>query len=131
LGDILAEFSIFGLGVILLGRPIYAEYVGDLVLAWLFGIVFQYFAIKPMRNLSPGHALIAAIKSDTLAILAFEIGLFTWMGITYFVLFPHSHLTPNQPTYWFMMQIGMVLGFITSYPMNRWLLRKGWKEVMG
>ena len=131
LGDIIAEFSIFGLGLMLLGQPIYAEYVGDLVLAWLFGIVFQYFAIKPMRNLSPGEAFIAAIKSDTLAILTFEIGLFAWMGITYFVLFPHPHLTPNQPTYWFMMQIGMVLGFFTSYPMNRWLVRKGWKEVMG
>lgn len=131
LGDVIAEYSIFGLGLVLLGHSIYAEYVGDLVLAWLFGIIFQYFAIKPMRNLSPGQALVAAIKSDTLAILAFEIGLFTWMGITYFILFPHPHLTPNQPTYWFMMQIGMVLGFITSYPMNRWLLRKRWKEVMG
>ena len=131
LGDIIAEFSIFGLGLMLLGQPIFAEYVGDLVLAWLFGIVFQYFAIMPMRNLSPAQALLAAIKSDTLTILAFEIGLFTWMGITYFVLFPNQHLTPNQPTYWFMMQIGMALGFITSYPMNRWLLRKGWKEVMG
>ena len=131
LGDIIAEFSIFGLGLVLLGQSIYAEYVGDLVLAWLFGIIFQYFAIKPMRNLAPGQAFIAAIKSDTLAILTFEIGLFTWMGIVYFVLFPHPHLTPNRPTYWFMMQIGMVLGFFTSYPMNGWLIRKGWKEIMG
>lgn len=57
LGDLIAEFSIFGLGLMLLGQPIYAEYVGDLVLAWLFGIVFQYFAIKPMRNLSPGQGV--------------------------------------------------------------------------
>lgn len=131
LGDIIAEFSIFGLGITLLGKPIFAEYVGDLLLAWLLGIVFQYFAIKPMRNLSSAQGLIAAIKADTLSILMFEIGLFAWMAITYFVLFPHPHLKPNQPAYWFMMQVGMVLGFFTSYPMNRFLMKIGWKEAMG
>ena len=30
-----------------------------------------------------------------------------------------------------MMQIGMVLGYFTSYPMNRLLIKKGWKEAMG
>jgi hypothetical protein len=28
------------------------------------------------------------------------------------------------------MQIGMLAGFLTSYPVNRWLLRKGIKEAM-
>jgi hypothetical protein len=30
-----------------------------------------------------------------------------------------------------MMQIGMVLGFFTSYQINRWLVKIGWKEAMG
>jgi hypothetical protein len=35
-----------------------------------------------------------------------------------------------------MMQVGMALGFLTSYPMNKWLMNKwlikqGWKEQMG
>jgi hypothetical protein len=29
-----------------------------------------------------------------------------------------------------MMQIGMVIGFATSYPMNWWLIRTGLKEAM-
>jgi hypothetical protein len=29
-----------------------------------------------------------------------------------------------------MMQIGMICGFATSYPMNWWLLRIGLKEAM-
>ncbi|MBS1821295.1 MAG: DUF4396 domain-containing protein [Acidobacteria bacterium] len=131
LGDIIAEFSIFGLGLTLFSERIFAEYAGDLLLAWLLGIVFQYFTIKPMRNLSPAQGLLAAVKADTLSILTFEIGLFAWMAITYFILFPHPHLKPNQPAYWFMMQIGMVLGFFTSYPMNRVLVKIGWKEAMG
>jgi hypothetical protein len=131
IGDIIAEFSLFALGWTLVGKSLYAEYVGDILLAWLFGIVFQYFAIAPMRNLSLGQGLIAAVKSDTLSILTFEIGLFAWMALTFFVLFPHPHLQPTEAGYWFMMQIGMILGFFTSYPMNRWLIKAGWKEAMG
>lgn len=131
LGDIIAEFSIAGLGLTLLGSPLYASFAGDLLLAWLLGIAFQYFAIKPMRNLSPSRALIAAVKADTLSILTFEIGLFAWMALAYFVFFPSPHLKPTEPTYWLMMQVGMVLGFVTSYPMNRLLMTWGIKEVMG
>jgi hypothetical protein len=29
-----------------------------------------------------------------------------------------------------MIQIAMMIGFATSYPVNRWLLRKGIKEAM-
>ena len=72
-----------------------------------------------------------ALKADTLSILAFEIGLFGWMALTYFVLFPNPHLKANQPLYWFMMQIGMIIGFFTSFPMNRLLIRRGTKEAMG
>ena len=39
-------------------------------------------------------------------------------------------LTPVQPEYWFLMQIGMVIGFVTSYPANWYLVRKGIKEPM-
>jgi FtsH-binding integral membrane protein len=52
------------------------------------------------------------------------------MALTYFVLFPNPHLMPNQPLYWFMMQIGMVFGFFTSYPMNRLLIKWDTKEAM-
>lgn len=131
LGDIVAEFSLFALGWTLFGEMLYAAYAGDLLLAWLFGIVFQYFVIAPMRHLSLREGLMAAMKSDTLSILTFEIGLFGWMALTYFVFFPNPHLQPTQAGFWFMMQIGMVLGYFTSYPMNRWLIKAGWKEAMG
>src|SRR5579859_1734307 len=88
LGDIVAEFSIMGLGLRLFGSPLYASFAADLFLAWLLGIAFQYFSIKPMRNLTTSQALLAALKADTLSILAFEVGLFGWMALTYFVLFP-------------------------------------------
>ncbi len=125
LGDTVAEFTVAGLGLTLLGAPLYAEFAGDLLLA------FQYFSIKPMRDLSPMQGLIAAVKADTLSILTFEIGLFAWMALMYYVFFPQPHLKPSEPAYWFMMQIGMILGYFTSYPMNRLLVKWGTKEAMG
>jgi hypothetical protein len=131
LGDIVAEFTIAGLGLRLWGSPLWAEMAGDLLLAWGLGILFQYWSIQPMRHLSPREALVAAVQADTLSILAFEVGLFGWMALTYFVLFPNPHLMPTQPLYWLMMQVGMVLGFLTAWPANRWLVARGVKEKMG
>jgi hypothetical protein len=105
------------------------EYVGDYLLAYAFGIAFQFFAIVPMRHLSFWPGIGAAIKADTISLTAFEIGLFGWMAISFFVLF-HPPLMPNQPAFWFMMQIGMMIGFLTSYPANWFLVRSGIKISM-
>jgi hypothetical protein len=32
--------------------------------------------------------------------------------------------------FWFMMQIAMIAGFLTSLPANAWLILKGWKDKM-
>jgi Domain of unknown function (DUF4396) len=36
----------------------------------------------------------------------------------------------DSSSHWFLTQIGMILGFATSWPVNRWLLRHGIKEPM-
>jgi putative flippase GtrA len=129
LGDIIGEWAIFLFGVTLAGIALWPEYIVDYVLAYALGIIFQYFAIAPMRHLGVKDGVIAAIKADTLSLTAFEVGLFGWMALTTFVFF-HNQLHPDSPVYWFMMQIGMVIGFATSYPMNWWLISKGIKEKM-
>ncbi|MBB1159844.1 MULTISPECIES: DUF4396 domain-containing protein [Amycolatopsis] len=130
LGDIAAEFAVFLLGAELLGSTLLAEYVGDYVLALVLGIVFQYLAIAPMRGLGLRRGLAEAAKADVLSLTSFEVGLFGWMALMSLVFFPHPHLRPDHVTYWFLMQVGMVIGFATSYPVNVWLVRKGIKESM-
>jgi Domain of unknown function (DUF4396) len=46
------------------------------------------------------------------------------------VLFPDPHLHANDAVFWFMMQVGMMVGYFTSYPANAFLLNSGWKEKM-
>ncbi len=96
--------------------------IADYALAFGLGIVFQYFAIVPMRHLSPREGIVAALKADALSLTAFEIGLFGWMLLMRFVFFRESSLHPDATRYWFMMQVGMALGFATSYPTNWWLI---------
>lgn len=95
------------------------------------GIVFQYFAIAPMRGLSLRKGLVEAAKADVASLTAFEIGLFGWMALMFFVFFPvPHHLRPDSPVYWFLMQIGVIIGFFTAWPVNSWLIRNGIKEAM-
>ncbi len=129
--DVFTEFGIAASGLVLFGSVLWTEYLLDFVVAWAVGIAFQYFAIKPMRDdLSPAGAVWAAIKADTLSITAFQIGMYAWMALVYYKLFATPHLTPFDPRYWFMMQIAMICGFATSYPMNRFLIGQGLKEKM-
>jgi hypothetical protein len=123
IGDIIGAPIVFVAGWSLAGERLFAEYVVEFAIAYLFGIAFQYFPIRAMRKLAPHEAVLEAMKADTVSLIAFEIGMFAWMAVTYFVLFTTGRPDASTIVFWFMMQIGMVLGFLTTYPAN-WLLVK-------
>lgn len=133
LGDIVAECMIVGLPLSFFGamrhHELFTAYVLDYTFAYILGIAFQYFTIAPMRGLDFWQGIWAAIKADTLTLTAFEVGLFGWMALPPLVFVGHP-LGKTDPIFWFMMQIGMILGFLTSYPVNWWLLKAGLKERM-
>ena len=128
LGDIAGEVLVFAVGLTLFGARLGAMYAVDFALAYALGIVFQYFAIAPMHGLGLKAGVVAALKADTLSLVAFEVGMFGWMAVMYSAIRPRFE--PNQAEYWFLMQVGMVIGFCTSYPANWWLIRRGIKERM-
>lgn len=129
LGDVAGEFGVYLTGLTIAGQVIWAYLVVDFVLSWMFGIVFQYLSIVPMRHLSFRKGVVAAIKADTLSIAAFQAGMYGWMLLARFVIL-HRDIPPTRPEHWFSMQIAMVIGIATTFPMNLWLIRKGWKEKM-
>jgi hypothetical protein len=130
LGDIIAEFAVFGLGLTIAGKSLYPEFIGDYLLAVGWGLAFQYFAIAPMRGLGLRKCIAQAAQADFLSLSAFEVGLFGWMALMPFVFFPNPQLHPDSPVYWFLMQIGMIIGFFTAWPANVWLINHGVKEAM-
>jgi Domain of unknown function (DUF4396) len=129
LADIVAEWALFLFPLTLFGTKIFGAWTVDYFVALAFGIVFQYFTIAPMRGLSLGEGLIAATKADFLSLTAWQVGMYGWMAVATFFIFGHE-IEKTDPVFWFMMQIAMFAGFLTSYPVNWWLLRVGIKEEM-
>ena len=127
LGDFAAEWIAPGLGLVLLGSAMAARLTLSFVLAYAAGIAFQYFAIAPMRGLSFREGVVAAVKADTFAVIAYEIGMFAWM---IYRAYAWPAMAPTDWSYWLMMQIAMVCGFATTYPVNWLLIRFGVKERM-
>jgi hypothetical protein len=129
IGDFAGEWIVFLAGSTIAGSVLLANYAADFVFAYVIGIVFQYFAIAPMRGLHGWKGVKAALKADTISLIVFQIGMFAWMYFASAVLF-RPRLEPSSPVYWFSMQIAMIVGFLTALPANSWLLHKGWKEAM-
>jgi hypothetical protein len=141
IGDIVAEWLAFLLPVVavwvgwhsIFAEKTFAVWVLDFIFAFLLGIVFQYFAIVPMRKLSPGQGVVAALKADTLSLTAWQIGMYGFMALAQFYLLGRllgHRAEVDTPEFWFMMQIAMIAGFITAYPVNWWLVSSGVKEKM-
>jgi hypothetical protein len=141
LGDICAEWLAFGFPAIALAlgwksifpEKIFAVWVFDYFLAYIFGIVFQYATIAPMRNLGFAQGVWAAVKADTLSLTAWQVGMYGFMALAHFYIFRvllGVELRVDSFEFWFMMQIAMWCGFATSYPVNWWLIEKGLKEKM-
>jgi hypothetical protein len=129
IGDTIAELMVPALALTFAGE-FGTKLIFDFLLAYAFGVAFQYFTVVPMRGLSLGKGLIAAVRADTVSIVLFEVGMFGWMAINNYWVFPSPHLRPTMAAFWFMMQIAMIAGFMTALPANAWLIRKGWKEKM-
>ncbi len=80
LGDLCAEWLVFAVPAVaapfgwpsLFRGQIFAVWVIDYLFAYAFGIVFQYLSIVPMRGLSFGAGLVAAVKADTLSLTAWQ-----------------------------------------------------------
>jgi hypothetical protein len=123
LGDIFAEIVMTAVP----DPPVWSGWLLDSVAAFILGIGFQYFAIKPMGSMSAREALWRALKADMLSLTAWQAGM---IGLMALVQFGITRLKPAQPEFWFAMQVAMIAGFAFSYPVNRWLLKAGVKEAM-
>src|SRR5262249_47265208 len=115
IGDIIAEWLAFfvptiaiwfGWQSIFTGK-IFAGWIIDFIFAFAFGVAFQYFAIKPMRDISVREGLVLAFKADALSLTAWQIGMYGFMAIAQFVLFRRLlgvSMTVDSVAFWFMMQ---------------------------
>jgi hypothetical protein len=125
--DIVSENLIFYLNITFWGLRIYAAFIIDYIFALVFGVVFQYLNIRPMQpELTRGQAWMNAIKADVASLTTFQIGMYGWIAIMKFCT--NIPMDANTFTFWFMMQIGLTIGLLTTFPMNYILIKYGIKK---
>lgn len=142
LADIIVEWAVFAAPAIavaggkhwLFTDTMYANWVIAFVLALVLGIGFQYFAVAPMnRQRSRSGNLRAAAKADVLSLTAWQVGMYGAMAVAQLGVFPAwlgGTVGVGTPVFWAIMQIAMLVGFATSFPVNWWLVQAGVKEPM-
>jgi hypothetical protein len=127
-GFVISDWGMFLGGILIASSFLWGEYIVDFVFAYAAGIAFQYLSTKQLKMMSAGETLKSAFKVDSFPVFLFELGLFAWMAVVRLAIFPGKTMQPSSAVYWFMIQIGMILGFVTSLPANWLHLRKHNKE---
>lgn len=130
LADIIGEWLTNYVPVTVAGNQLVGNWVLDFILALIIGVYFQFYAIREMEKISIGHALSRAFKADFFSLLSWQIGMYGWMAIVYFVLFVNEPFPKDTWIFWFMMQLAMLFGFFCAYPMNVLLIKLGVKKGM-
>ena len=114
-------------GLAIAGEPLWMMILLIAVIATVLLFVFEYFfSTVPTRGLSSGEGLGVALLIALVTVLAFDVGMGGWMLVMHFLLF----MPPlTDVTFLFLMQIGLILGFLTGYPAVLWLVRRGIKTA--
>ena len=124
-GHVIGVPTVLAAGWSLFGVPMYAMIVliAVLAIAMLFAFEYSAAARRNVGAMTVGGALLIA----TVTVFAFDIGMGGWMLLLHF-----NELLPplTSVSFLFLMQIGIVLGFLTGYPAVALLLKRGTKVVV-
>jgi Domain of unknown function (DUF4396) len=114
-----SAFGIAGLAEVLL------EYVLGFAFGWT---IFQALFMRDMSGGSYRRALADTFMSELLSMNLLMAG----MVPTVMALRAHipSAGDPLKPSFWFVMSMGLLVGFIVAYPMNWWLVAHHLKHGM-
>ena len=90
-------------------------------------------AIEDPFHLGRTLSIVFAIFAEVVCPIFMIVGLYPRLAalpVMSVTLVALVFLHPDSPVYWFLMQIGMTIGFFTAWPANVWLIRRGVKEAM-
>lgn len=130
LADIIGETFMLFFPVVIAGSALIGGWVFDYILALAIGVFFQFAAIRAMEKIPFGTAISRAFKADVLSLTAWQVGMYGWMAIAIFGFFHGSPLPKLSWSFWFVMQVAMLCGFICAYPVNIMLIKAGIKKGM-
>lgn len=139
LGDITAMTLVEGAGWLPFGGVVLSEVLLGAVLAFIFGLlVFQAFPVMAERHVGFGGALRVAFKADVVTISAYLAGQIPALYLFRYLATPAAGgmalsagvAAVGLATMALVMQGSMAVGFLTTYPLNYWLVASGVKHGM-
>ncbi len=124
-GHVLGVPLVLAAGWSLFGVDMFAMIAVIAVLAIAMLFAFEYATVD--RRDVGGKTVGAALLVATLTVLAFDLGMGGWMLVLHF-----NELMPplTSVNFLFLMQVGIVLGFLTGYPVVALLLKRGTKVAV-
>lgn len=107
-------------GLTIAGINLWVMILAIAVLASALLFVYERIATRPAHPSRTRSSVAAAAGAAILTVLAFDIGMGGWMLLLHFNEYMPA---ATEGSFWFLMQIGIVLGLITGYPAVMWLTR--------
>jgi Domain of unknown function (DUF4396) len=106
-------------------REVVLEYVLGFAFGWT---IFQALFMRDMAGGSYTKALAETFTSELLSMNLLMAGMIPT------VMWLRAHIPaagdPLKPAFWFVMSMGLLVGFIVAYPMNWWLVANHLKHGM-
>jgi hypothetical protein len=107
------------------GADIALEYALGFSFGWS---IFQSLFMRGMVGGSYTRALTGTLFPELLSMNCLMAGMVPAMTLATKIV-PASH-DPSRPAFWFVMSMALLVGFITAYPMNWWLVSRHMKHGM-
>jgi hypothetical protein len=105
------------------------EVIAEYVLGFAFGwMVFQGLFMREMAGGSYSRSLARTFIPELLSMNLLMAGMVpTVMALRMQIA---SRTDPPTPAFWFVMSVGLLIGFVIAYPMNWWLVANHLKHGM-
>jgi FtsP/CotA-like multicopper oxidase with cupredoxin domain len=112
----------------LLGYPMWVDVIVEYVFGFLLGLfIFQALF---MRDMMGGSYLQNVRRSFLPELLSMNMMMAGMAPVMIFLMMGRDMraMWPTEPLFWFVMSLGVTVGFLIAYPVNVWLVAKGMKH---
>lgn len=112
----------------LLGFPMWIDVIVEYVFGFLLGLlVFQSFFMRAIMGGSYSENVGRSFMPELLSMNMMMAGMAPVM-ILLMMGRDMRAMWPGEPLFWFVMSLGITVGFLIAYPINLWLVAKGMKH---
>ena len=111
-----------------LGLPMWADLLVEYVAGFLFGLlIFQSLFMKAIMGGTYGENVRRSFIPELVSMNAMMAGMAPVM-IVLMMGRDMRAMWPGEPLFWFVMSIGITVGFALAYPVNVWLVARRLKH---